>query len=149
MAQARFILSTRHKRPAGQNLLTSTARLPTTTLVIEMLKTRKYGELREYLGRVGIYSPVSRGISSVFYACGIRNRVPLGVHLQLMKRSYGAEDLVSVRRHLVDNGLVSEQEFAMFLKRGIKPGRRSTIERKNLGKARNNRLATSEEPGKH
>jgi predicted RNA binding protein YcfA (HicA-like mRNA interferase family) len=34
------------------------------------------------------------------------------------------EDLVSVRRHLVENRLISEDEFSRFLRTGVRPAKK-------------------------
>jgi len=114
--------------------LNPAARLPATSVVVEMLKTRKYRELREYLEGLGFIHQFVEG-SHRSFTHAKSGTVFLFGGFAIDDAPVRAEDLISVRRHLVDNGIVSEQEFATFLKRGMKPGRRSTIARKKSGES--------------
>lgn len=76
-----------------------------------MSKTIKYKNLIDFLGRLGFVNESVKGSHRAFRHAGSGT-------IFLLSDSYseddpvGEEDLVSVRRHLVENGLVSYDDFA-------------------------------------
>jgi hypothetical protein len=83
----------------------------------------KYSTLKKYLINLGFTDESVKGSHLAFRHIVSGTLIPLS-ELTGDRQAVRQEDLVSVRRHLVENGLTSDEEFSRFLITKVKSARK-------------------------
>lgn len=82
-----------------------------------------YAALKKYLINLGLIDESVKQSHRAFRHVGSGTLIPFSL-LFGDNDTVRQEDLISVRRHLVENGLVSDDEFSHFMRTAVKRARK-------------------------